>query len=283
MRRRLLGLAMAGLLVAACGGGSVGGEPAPVTTHTTPFSQIRAITPNAGDLHVIVLPDANGDLPPDTVIGCMSDLSFPYSALVDNHPFLADRDMPEVEEAIRPFLESQKAADYFPQDGWRVLDQTADRVILAYSAGSVSEVTVAFMTVEKRDGTWVWAGASSGDGCPLATTIPKTLSTVDWRLDPSAAPLTAESTTIRVLATELACTGGKAMGDRLLGPEVVVTETEVRTAFAAQPLDGEAHECPGNPDQPVAIELSGPIGDRQLVDGLALGVSLEDILQSKDR
>lgn len=44
---------------------------------------------------------------------------------------------------------------------------------------------------------------------------------------------------------------------------------------------GEAHECPGNADQPVAIELSGPIGDRQLVDGLALGVSLEHILQSK--
>jgi hypothetical protein len=39
------------------------------------------------------------------------------------------------------------------------------------------------------------------------------------------------------------------------------------------------HTCPGNPETPVAIELSGPIGDRIVADGPALGSTLSDFLQ----
>ena len=68
------------------------------------------------------------------------------------------------------------------------------------------------------------------------------------------------------------------MGDRLLGPEVIETETEVLIVFAAQPQSG-ARTCQGNPETAIAIELSGPIGVRVMTDGLALASTLEDLLQ----
>jgi len=65
------------------------------------------------------------------------------------------------------------------------------------------------------------------------------------------------------------------MGDRLLGPEVVVTDSEVLIAFASIPPRGPSG-CPGNPSTPVTIELPAPVGDRRVVDGLELGVEISD-------
>lgn len=61
---------------------------------------------------------------------------------------------------------------------------------------------------------------------------------VDWRLNPSAGPPTPKSTVIHVLVTERTCASGQPVGDRLLGPEVVVTDTEALVALASQPQGG---------------------------------------------
>jgi hypothetical protein len=68
------------------------------------------------------------------------------------------------------------------------------------------------------------------------------------------------------------------MGDRLLGPEVIVTDTDVLIAFASHGLEG-LQTCQGSPETAVTIELSGPIGPRGVISGLALDSSLEDLLQ----
>ncbi len=273
------GIGVVGVLLAACAANTSGGSDTSATTRddppTTVAGGLAMITPNVGTIRLIAVTDSEGELPPDTVIWCRSGPSFPYSAL-DQAPLLTESDRPEIEEAIKPFLESEEGV-YWPQAGWRVLYETDDRVIVVNLDSSLPETSLAFMTAERRDGSWQWAGASSGGSCPLMVKVPEGVNTVDWRLDPSAEPMTTQSTTIHLLVTEWECASGQAMGDRLLGPEVLVTEDEVMIAFAANPLSG-AQTCPGNPEQPVMIELSGPIGDREVVDGLALDLNLEDVL-----
>lgn len=68
------------------------------------------------------------------------------------------------------------------------------------------------------------------------------------------------------------------MGDRLLGPEVVMTDTRVLIAFAARRRPG-MQTCPGNPEQPVTVDLPEPLGDREIVDGLLTGFDLADFLE----
>lgn len=243
---------------------------------TTDAPEVVTSTPNAGDLQAIILADADGQLPVDTMIDARCGAVFPVSAL-DNVPLLAESGLAEVEEAIRSFLESGEGG-HWPQDDWLILHRTDSLVTLVHMDGTAPEPTVALMYVENDAGEWRWAGSSIGGECPLEVMLPAGLNAVDWRLDPSAEPLTSDSTTIHVLVTERACASGQAMGQRLLGPQVVVTDTEVLVAFAAQALGG-LQTCQGNPETAVTIELSGPIGPRVLANGVALDSSLEDLLQ----
>lgn len=229
-----------------------------------------------GELQVIVPIDADGLLPGGILIGCYAGASSPVAAL-DEIPLLAESGLTEVEEAIRWFLEGPEGA-FWPQDDWRVLDHTDDRVLLVHSDGIATEPSIAFMEVEREGGEWRWVGSSIGGGCPLEVKAPPGLNIVDWRLDLSAEPLTPESTVIKVLVTERACAGGEAVGDCLRGQEVVVTDTEGLIAFAAQ-SQGGFRTCPGHPETAVTIELSDPIGTRVVVGGLVLDATLEDLLQ----
>lgn len=244
-------------------------------TTTAPFSLV-SLTPNAGEIQVIVPVDGDGQPPGDTEIGCVAGSRFDASALNDI-PLLSEVDLPGVEAAIRPFLESEEGV-YWPQDGWRVLHRSDDLVQLVHLDGSATETSIAFMDTEFNEGEWRWAGSSMGGGCPLEVKMPAGLNAVDWRLDPSTEPLTPESTVIYVLVTERACASGQELGDRLLGPEVIVSDVEVRIAFAAKAQDG-VQSCQGNPETVVAIELSGAIGSRIATNGLLLDGSLEDFLQ----
>ncbi len=274
-----------GIVLAACGSpvdplDSFVAPSTTITTVTAPTSSeipaMASITPNAGELEVIILVDADDHLPGDTMIGCRTDLGIPFSAL-DEVPLLVDSSLPEVEEAIKPFLESEEGS-HWPQDVWLVLHRTDDRVLLVHSDGTAAESTLAFMEVEKDGSEWRWAGSSIGGGCPLEVMVPTGLNAVDWRLDPSSEPLTTASTFIHVLVTERACASGQVIGDRLLGPQVIVTDTDVLIAFAAQ-VQGGIQTCPGNPETAVTIELSGPIGSRVVTNGMTLDTSLEDLLR----
>lgn len=256
--------------------------PAPTTTTTvampttTDAPDVVSVTPNNGELRAIVLVEADGKLPDETVIEARCGAVFPASAL-DNIPLLAESGLTEVEQAIESFLKSGEGGQW-PQDGWLILHRTKARITLANLDATAAEPMVAVMYVENDTDEWRWAGSSIGGDCPLEVMPPVGLNAVDWRLDPTAEPPTSDSTAIHLLVTERACANGQAMGERLLGPQVVVTDAEVLIAFAAQALDGQRN-CQGNPDTAVTIELSGPLGGRVLANGLALDVSLEDVLE----
>ena len=165
---------------------------------------------------------------------------------------------------------------FWPQEGWRVLHATGQGALIVHHDPATGNIW--FMNFELQEGSWRWAGASAGGPCPLHTTLPEGLGVVEWRIDPAGPALSPESTSIQVLATERECASGQPMGDRLLGPEVVMTDTEALITFAARPLPG-GQSCQSNPEQSVTVELPEPLGDREIIDGLATGLDLSDFLE----
>jgi hypothetical protein len=153
-----------------------------------------------------------------------------------------------------------------------ILRETADEILLVYS----DETELAFMNVSREEGEWVWSGSQTGSGpCPLHYLVPDGLNTVDWHL---AEPSDADATTLDVVVSERECVGGQAVGDRLLGPQVVMTDDALRIAFAAEPPPGDAFDCPSNPEAEVTVDLPEPLGDRDIIEGLAIGIDLVDFL-----
>jgi hypothetical protein len=263
-------------MVAACGV-SPGVDPATTTTLVATTTSTTASPPvdviRVGDIGIIVPPDGDGFYPDDVQVTCSSGV-FPIGAL-DNIRPLEETDPGGVTEAIAPFLEGEEGK-FWPQDGWQILHETDDRVHLI---AKTDQGTLAHMQVTAGGSGWTWAGASlAGDPCELQFVVSEELNTVDWRLDPEAEPLSASTVEFGVILTERPCVDGREIGDRLLGPEIVMTETRVFVAFAAERPEGDAFTCPGNPDMPYVVELPEPLGDRELMEGLNVGITLEDYL-----
>jgi len=225
-----------------------------------------------GELEVIVPPDDKGQYPPELIVSCPSGPSFPISAL-DDIPLLSEADPGGMAEAIAPFLESEEG-EFWPQEDWRILHQTDTQALLLH----YGEPTLSFMNLEREGDEWVWSGSQSGGPCPLQFTTPEGLNTVEWRLDPSVPALGPEDDSVAVILNERECVSGQAIGDRLVGPQIVMTETQVFIAFAAERPPGDAFDCQGNPDTPFVVDLPESLGDRELVEGLSTGLDLEDYL-----
>ena len=120
--------------------------------------------------------------------------------------------------------------------------------------------------VERQGGKWIFAGEASGRPCEPAVPLPAGLAEVEVLLDLDLMPGAAD-TTIDVLVTERGCAGGREMGEALRGPQVIETNNAVLVAFAVVPVAGMA-TCPDNPSTSVTIELSDPLGQRWVYDGL---------------
>lgn len=239
------------------------------TTATLPptASTVRAGT----DLGLIVLPDDDGAYPADLLVSCGGE-TFPFGALDAIAPVPAD-DPGSLLAAIEPFLASEEG-QFWPQDGWHTLHEgSSEATLVARTPGGL-----AFMSLSRSGTSWAWSGSSVGEGCDLAVATPGDVNDVDWRLDPAAPVPGPESTELRLLLTERQCVSGGAIGDRLLGPEVVMTEEAVYVAFAAKPPPGDYHTCPGNPDLALVVTLPQPLGSRALIEGTSLGASLEDLI-----
>jgi hypothetical protein len=241
---------------------------APATTGTV----ATTTTPPLGDgLDVIVAPDTEGTYPDDLVVSC-SNGRFPIGALDEIRP-LEEADPGGVAEVIEVFLSNEEGRQW-PQEGWQILHQ-ADGEVQLVAKGD--DGRLAFMSVVDDGSGWYWAGASlPGDPCELEFIVPDQLNSVDWRLDPAGPQLTPDSRQISVILNERECVSGQEIGDRLMGPEIVMTETQIFVAFAAERPDGDAFDCQGNPDTPFVVELPEPIGARELVEGMEIGIDLAD-------
>lgn len=89
--------------------------------------------------------------------------------------------------------------------------------------------------------------------------------TAVWDLDPASLP-TESSTAVTALVTRLGCNGGRT--GKVLEPVVSADGEQVVVTFSVEPVPGG--DCPGNDSVPYVVELGGPLGDRELVDGACL-------------
>lgn len=232
----------------------------------TPPPTIAPGTP----LDAIELPGPGGTYPSDTPVEC-GGIAFALGDLLTRTP---------VEEADPGLLAvvtdwvAGPMGEFLPEDGWFVLAQDELTATLA----NVADGGLSIIFAEMGRNGWIWSGSSGGGACVVRLLTPAGTGTVEWTLDPAFPAPDPSSTELHVLATETACTGGSEIGDRLLGPQVVVTDDAVRIAFASIPLTGD-QACPGNPPTPVTITLTAPLGDRAILDGLAVA-PLADLVAS---
>jgi len=118
----------------------------------------------------------------------------------------------------------------------------------------------AYLGIEMRDGTWAPVGWGQ---CEIE------LKAEGWGnarfvLDPKKS-LDPEATTIRVLATEIACASGMPPEDREVRAVVEEDEREVSIVILVEPTKGGA-DCQGNPAFPYEVELGAPIDGRRILD-----------------
>ena len=85
----------------------------------------------------------------------------------------------------------------------------------------------------------------------------------DWEPD---GEVDRTATHIPVHVMERGCAGGEPATGRIPEPHVQYREDAVVVTFRVIPKGGP-QTCPGNPPTPYVLELSEPLGDRQLLDG----------------
>ncbi len=225
-----------------------------VDEHTPPI-------PPGTPIDVIPTPDADGSYPPDLPVACLIGPGpFPLGAFLDRQPLDS---LPDLAAAVAAWLAGGEGA-FHPQDGWEILHADAGSATVVHVADS--GLSVVGFTAGRAG--WVWAGSGSGGACDLRAALPDGLGVVTWTLDPAFPEPGRDATELHVVATEQQCSGGRQLGDALLGPQVVETDTAVLIAFAAIPPSGGAQTCPSNPPEPVTITLAAPLGERTVRDGL---------------
>lgn len=284
--RPLLALvAICSLVAVSCGSTAVATEAAPETT--APPDSIDATDSSSSQ-------NIEPDRIADDFVTC-AGWALTIGSLDTIEP-LANR--PEIAEAVSSFLESGEG-DFWPQVGWQVITvsetealvvvlqteaqvvaqlEGVDGVEVDESFGDGDTLTLSIQGAELRDGSWQWTGSSAGEDCELETPRAEGLNTVEWEIDPDGSPLTPESTTIDLLATERECVSGEPMGDRFRAPMVVETDSAVLITMTADPQDVDVANCPGNPSRPVTIELAAPLGDRELLEGSTTTGRLSDFI-----
>lgn len=245
--------ALAVLLMVAVGAVGCGGGSADVVVGGSELVT-RTPQPPAGPLDVI--PDLDVE---DPVVSCPGTPAVRYSQLIDP-PSIDEVDHPAV-EVLRAELRSEGPTPR-PQGQWVVISIDSDSATFATRA----EGGFGVMGIERRGDRWVLTGEAYGRACEPAIPLPAGLAPVEVLLDPDSMP-EAGDTTVDVLLSELGCTSGREMGDALRGPQVIETDTAVVVAFAVVPIAGAA-ACPDNPWTAVAVELSQPLGERWIYDGL---------------
>ena len=211
--------------------------------------------PQTGPLDLI--PDLDVD---DPLVICRGISPVPYSRLVDPPP-LDQIDHPAV-EALRAEIEIQ-GGEPMPAGRWAVISIGDDLATFAAMAPD----SFGYAEFQRLGDRWRLSGMGAGSICEPTVALPKGLNRVETSLDPVSPP-DPDSATIHLLVTEAACASGREMGDALQGPQVVETDTTVLIAFAAIPLAERVVNCQGNPSTSVTVELTQPLGDRTIYDGL---------------
>ncbi len=144
-------------------------------------------------------------------------------------------------------------------EGWRLIARTGEEAL--FGLGMPPELV---MVAVRRDRRGAWSRVDKTAGRPLRVTRDG-IRASSWRLDPSC-ELRADDTVLRILVTEQTYAGGKRADGRVLDPDLYEDEHELIMTVFVKPLEGFLMRSP-NPETPVRVALSQPVGSRELIDG----------------
>ena len=122
--------------------------------------------------------------------------------------------------------------------------------------------------------------AACGSSTPSATPPPSAAPSDQPNAEPSGAaagaatwwvatdtiPLAPETTVIKGVLMETACASGQSPDGRVNEPVIDYGTDAVTVTFTVTPLAG-TQDCPSNPEFPVEITLTEPLGARAVLDG----------------
>ena len=216
---------------------------------------IRTPQPPSGPLDVI--PDLDVE---DPLVSCPGTPAVRYSQMIDP-PSIDEVDHPAV-DVLRAELDADTGAESLPRGRWVVISIDDDRATFA----ALSDNSFSVAGVKRSGDRWIFSGEAHGRPCEPVIPLPAGLSRVEVNLDIDSMPDPAD-TAVELLVTEQGCANGREMGDALRGPQVIETDDAVLVAFAVVPIAGMA-TCPSNPPTSVTVELSAPLGQRWIYDGL---------------
>ena len=145
--------------------------------------------------------------------------------------------------------------------GWRELAREEDEVLFGYGAPP----TLHTAAVRHEGRHWTCVGVGSTRTVRAARGRIRASS---WRLDPTY-ELTVEDTDLRLLVSEQSIAGGKRAHGRIQAPDVHRTDEILLLRLFVTPDIGFKTRG-ANPETPVIVRLSEPVGDRELLDGAVI-------------
>jgi hypothetical protein len=190
---------------------------------------------------------------------CGSDLEFSSSGLsAAVEPAIPSDD---AGRALADFLAAPPPGYSWPTQGWRRLVDSGDQTLFAAQSPSAEEGSLAFVELRPIDGA---LGVGSYGECWPERVLGPDVGGGAWTL---ADPVSTGDAWLEVLVSERACASGQAPGGRVRPPTLAESSDSIIITFAVEPLDS-AQDCQTAPPTPYRVELSAPVGDRELLDGL---------------
>jgi hypothetical protein len=181
----------------------------------------------------------------------------PFSPLALNGPPAPPDPHDPATEALAVFLGPTGASSL---DSWRLLARTDSEAI--FGNGRPPELRLVAL---KRDGhRATWTCVSQSTGLPLRATRDGVRAS-SWRLDPNY-ELLSDDTVLRILLTEQTHASGRRAGGRVLVPDMYEAPDELVLTLYVTPQQGFQTRT-RNPETPVRVALTQPVGSRQLIDG----------------
>jgi hypothetical protein len=144
--------------------------------------------------------------------------------------------------------------------GWRLLARTDSEV--QFGRGLPPDLLTVVVKHDAKRGTWSCVAKRSGR--PLRATRDGVRAS-SWHLDEVLEPK-PEDTVLRICVTEQTFAGGRRADGRVLAPDLYESAHELVLTMYVQPETGFQIQRP-NPETPVRVALSQPIGHREVIDG----------------
>jgi hypothetical protein len=197
----------------------------------------------------------------EPLVGCGS-FAYPPSAF--DGPLGAELADDDAAEALRGLIDDPDGIEGIPKSEWRRLYDKDDIVVFGSGEPLNDGTEQGLVEVALKEDGDGFAFYQSEYGCTPLAQVPDR-SVVKFVIAEGEGP-GPESTALEVLVTEMQCTSGAPVDDRLGQPLVRYGPTTIEVLLTATPLEGESFNCIGNPPSPTTLHLDEPIGERRVLD-----------------